>query len=153
MIVGSGFNAGWWVRLALLVFAFAALDGRHCLAGEGAEKLLDQVQKLEGKQAHKVMTRAVVLLEEETRNLTPGDRERLAKKWALLLPRAVRVPNDLRAILGDKATWSIARQVSYRRYRELWLVEHPLRICAVFEAVPGEEARLLTVRTLPAENP
>jgi hypothetical protein len=113
------------------------------------EKLLDQALRLDGKKARALVVKAIQLVGEEK---IPANRERLAQRLARALQRTAQTPADLQELMGKTAAWSIARQVYYRRYREQWLLESPVRLVAIFECQQGQEPRMFKVRALPAEQ-
>lgn len=111
------------------------------------EKLLDQSLRLEAKRARPILQRALAIIEEE--KLSAGERDRLSAKLARAVQRLTHSPADLQALLGEKATWAVARQVSYRRYREQWLCETPVRLLATFDCPQGHKPVLMGIQPLP----
>lgn len=142
-------------RLVVLVVtlgAWAGVDDHLAFAGQETpgevEKLLDQALGRNVKQVRVVIARVIPMLH-ESKSISPDERDRLASKLARVLKQSVRTPAELRQLMGEKTSWIVGRQIMYRRYREQWLLEGPLRLVAVFEYPQGEEARLLAVRPLP----
>ncbi|MBM4071374.1 MAG: hypothetical protein FJ271_20915 [Planctomycetes bacterium] len=122
----------------------------HGQAAAELDKLLDQSLRLEAKRARLILQRAFSLIEEEVINLNVAERDKLTAKLAQAVKRLTVTPADLRTLLGDKAAWTVARQASYRRYREQWLLESPVRLLAAFNCPEGQESRLESVRPLPS---
>lgn len=142
------------VFLAMLV-SWAGLGNRFAPAGQDSavevEKLLDQALVRNAKQVRVILMRIIPILQ-ENKSISPGERDRLTPKLARVLEMSVRSPAELGKLMGEKASWTIARQIMYRRYREQWQLEAPLRLIAIFEYSQGEEARLMMVRPLPVGN-
>lgn len=119
--------------------------------GNDPEKMLERVPRLEAKQARSVLQRALRTLAAEGKELSDADRERLTPKLIEAFRKVARTPADLKSLLPEKASASVARQVSYRRYREQWLLDAPVRLLLVFDCPQGEQPALTLVRSLAAE--
>lgn len=140
-------------RLIVFVVSLTAWALSTHLAGQevpgDVEKLLDQAVGRNVKQVRVVLARVILMLH-ESKNIRPDERERITSKLARVLQQSVRTPAELKDLMGEKTSWTVGRQIMYRRYREQWLLGAPLRLVAVFEYAQGEEVRLLAVRPLPA---
>ena len=81
----------------------------------------------------------------------PGmDQDRLLIAVVKALPRAAWTPEQILDVLGAECPKTTARQIFYRRYREQWIFEHPIRCCVVFDCVKGKDSRVVAVVSLAA---
>jgi hypothetical protein len=118
------------------------------LAGADAMKLMALADQANRKDACRILGKVIKILA-ETKEAIP---EQEAQKFAQTLQRAAHDFDDVQTAMGLLTAKTVSRQVFYRRYREQWIYEHPLRLTLVFDCLKGKDAYLLNVLARSAEN-
>jgi hypothetical protein len=108
--------------------------------------LVEQVSRKDGRR----LLRSWIKIQDEENPLPITERNAAFVK---ALPRAARAPDEILEVMGGGSPKTVVRQFFYRRYREQWIFEHPLRCCVVFDCVRGKDFWLLSVLPLPHDAP
>ena len=119
------------------------LAAREQKAGQDPVQVLLLTPLAEEEAARKMRHRVHDLLTGQKANATPAELETLAGRLAVVLPRTVRSPAEVREVLGLPR--HVARQILFRRYVEQWAYDAPLPLYVVFDCRKGEEPRLQSV--------
>jgi hypothetical protein len=122
-------------------------------AGKDPAKLIQLAQQAPEEEMRRLLHRAMQLLTAGQGDLSPQERERLARLFASSLERAARSPDDVAHIMGPKARPTVVRQVIFRMVREQWLYETPFRLAVTIDYRRGHDPRVSAVRILPPECP
>ncbi len=114
-------------------------------AGKNPRDLIRLANQAKEKEARQLLKQVVALLHQE--NFSPQERDDLTPPFVACLAKAARTPDAVAEVM-EPAKKSVSRQVYYRRYREQWIYEAPLRLGVVVEWKKGEGLRLQSVRAL-----
>ena len=130
----------YWFILVFVLW----LDGsaRPQETGSGPDQLLGLAGKARGKEAHSLLNRVIKALAED-RKSRPQDA--LLSRLAQEIKRSAQSQKEIQAIFGEKVPKTVARQIYFRRYRELWTFEQPVALTIVFDCIKGNEPKVLTV--------
>jgi len=130
----------YWFILVFVLW----LDGsaRPQETGSGPDQLLGLAGKARGKEAHSLLNQVIRALADEKKS-RPQDA--LLRRLAREIERSAQSPKEIQAIFGKKIPRTVARQIYFRRYRELWTFEQPVPLIVVFDCIKGNEPKLSTV--------
>ena len=128
----------WFILVFVLCFYGSA---RPQEAKSGPERLLDLASKARGKEAHHLLNQVIEALAEEKKSKPQDALIRLARE----IERSAQGQKEIQAIFGEKAPKTVARQIFFRRYRELWVFEQPAPLTVVFDCIKGKEPKVLSV--------
>ena len=131
-----------------LVFLLPAAPAQEADLREQAvkdvAKLVDSAERAEPIEGRRLLRQAVSLLQKE--KLPPADGEILVRQFAKALTKVATAPEDVTAIFGPETRKQMSRQVFYRRHREQWLIEQPVRLLVEFDCRKGQDPRLLSAQ-------
>lgn len=126
---------GSWAGL-LVVFAFQDAGAY--------ELILEQVAQAEPPQARKALQSLLRAIEKDNA-LPPRERADLTARLAGLIQAKALTQAEVLEVLGEKTPRSLSRQVLFRRYREQWTYERPLRLIVIWDVRRGQEPILKAV--------
>jgi hypothetical protein len=115
-------------------------------AGSDPTKLVASVERVSRKDARRLLS-AWIKLEKR------GEKNGVGARFAKSLLLAARTPEEVLEVMGAGSPKVVVRQVSYRRYREQWIFEYPMRFCVVFDCVNGADPRVSNALALPRDLP
>jgi hypothetical protein len=115
-------------------------------------RLLDLADKAQGPEARKLLRQAIKVFSQETKTRTQGEMDALLVRLAKGIEKSAQTQQEILGIFGEKAAKTVARQIYFRRYRELWILEKPVPLTIVFDCIKGREPQVLTVIVSSGKN-
>lgn len=105
-------------------------------------KLLDDAEKAPSGEARFLLRHAFRVLDKAPNRMV------LAVRLGKVVEQKVQTPAELAEVLGPGIARTITRQGLFRRYIEVWSIEHPARIVVQFDCPRGLEPRMRSVTVL-----
>lgn len=118
------------------------------LCAGNPNSLLEKAAQAEPAQARAYLGMVTALLDKDD-GLTPSGRVEITQKLAKLLPLKAKTQAEVLEVLGEKTLKTVSRQALFRRYREQWTYERPLRLVVIWDVAKGQEPILSSVTILP----
>jgi hypothetical protein len=109
--------------------------------GDEPGRLLALAGKARGKEARDLLNQVIRALAEDKKS---KPREAVLSRLSREIERSAQTQKEIQAIFGEKTPKTAARQIFFRRYRELWVFEQPA-LTVVFDCIKGKEPKVLTV--------
>jgi hypothetical protein len=152
--IGGGFCLGNRMRLGIILAFLLCTSETAGSQEDGSEpgRLVELAGKAQGQEARKLLGKVIAALAEGKQPKNQAERDDLLVRLAGGIEKSAQTQNEVRAIFGDKCQKTVVRQVYFRRYREHWTFERPVRLTVVFDCIKGREPRVQTVLVGQAEN-
>jgi hypothetical protein len=126
------------------------VERRAKLAVIDPSKLVGLIDQVSDKEARRVLKAA---LKSQPAEKSGAERDGFAVALAKALPRVARTPEQILDVMGGDSPKTVVRQIFYRRYREQWIFEHPIRFCVVFDCEKGKDSRVMAALPLTGNTP
>jgi hypothetical protein len=133
--------------LLSLLSAWAGVNPQEVAEISPLIRLVEQAERAESPEARRIL-QGIVARRREMKGAGPN-AEALANRFARALQKCARSQEDVASVFGPATPKSTVREIYYRRYREQWIFDQPLRLVVVFDCVKGIEPKLLSVQALP----